>query len=752
MAAFTAAGIVPVGSPAAAAQVAGAGRPVVAKGADGTVTVFVRNSDDTVYRRVRIGGNGEWRDWADTGGAAVGDPAVGHNLDGRQELFARRSDGHLWHQFQSRKGGWSPWQDLDMPTGTTLAGDPVVVADDNTATVPNPDPQGHVTGNTDGRLEVFALGGDGQIWHRAQSAPNGPGWTAWEQLTGMSGTWVGTPAVVVAGDGRIAVLARSQDGHLEQSAQLQPSTPQTPLPSTNWSAWYDLGAGYTGDPVLAAYTTGNGTLLQAFAHHGGQLRTVTQSAPGTAASPTGTWDLNHSKKLGKALHGKPVVAANTDGRLAVFGLNAKNQVIYRSQTDTATPGTNPNGIWEGGWATLDKGKASSVAVLRTGTGTFDAFTVAKASTRLLERGQLAAGIPTSPRGVWLEPTDLAAIGSDNCAAPGSLACLNIDNVDLGLAVDLQDPTDSSSYIVRSAPDPSRQEWALRTDPTSNTGAFSMVNGNGKCIGEKSEFLGPWHLHLADCATGDTSQQWYLEPVTPTTDAAPTSYRIRQVSSGTCLTALKYDYVDAGGAVHNSKQLERIDCQTTDANFHNTWKLGRGAANAPGVLNVALAYAAQKCAADQKTNTCTFVDVTPTSAYQSSAGCVVGTVLYNQSDSKAEYEASVTHETGSEWSVGGSLTIPVKALEVGFDTSHTWIQTTRVEEKTKVEVPPKMFGWVEHAPVVRETIGYWKITLGGRSWTVPGHNLSYAQDGTDNVNSITVAKTASAPPIAAQCKL
>ncbi|WP_329069255.1 hypothetical protein [Streptomyces sp. NBC_01429] len=334
---------------------------------------------------------------------------------------------------------------------------------------------------------------------------------------------------------------------------------------------------------MGATTTSAGTLLQVFGNHSdGRLWTVTQSAPGTAAEPTGTWDVNSTFDLGPALVGLPTAVANADGRLAVFGVNANRRV--------------------------------------------------------------------------------------------------------------------------------------------------------------TEFLGPWHLHMAPCVPGDTTQQWYLDPVTPTTTAGPTAYRIVQVSSGTCLTALDSDPL-----------VERIDCRSTDPNHHNTWLLGRGEAVAPGVLNLALARAAQQCAADPNSNTCTFVDASTPSAYRASQGCVVGSVLFNDGVGDAKYTASWTRTTGSEWSVAGTVEWePSDKITLSFTASHSWIEESSTTESVEVTVAPKQFGWVEYTPVVRETIGYWKIVLGTGTWTVPGHNISVAKPGTNGARDFWIAKSSGVPPTGGHC--
>lgn len=735
------------------AAAATAGTPVTAATADGSVAVFVRHPNGSLHRRVRDADTGEWRNWVNTGGKAVGNPAVAQNLNGRLEVFVRRADNRLWRQRQSAGGGWGTWQDMGTPPNTTVAGRPVVVANNNTFSHPNPDSQGRVRGNTDGRLELFVRGGDGGLWHRAQSAPNGTGWSPWERL---GANRVGNPTAVVTADGRIALFSRTANGHLWHRAQKHPGTQQTPLPADNWSKWQDLGDGYTGDIAVGTNQTTSGTLLQVFGNRSdGRLWTLTQSAPGTSSSPNGTWDTAHMLNLGPALAGPPVVAANSDGRLTLFGVNANHLAAYRSQTESAEPGTNPNGIWEGGWATLGRRQLQSVTARLSSRGGFEVFGAGNGSTTLYQRGQLAAGTPSSPRGVWVRWADLAPIGSGRCAGPGTLHCLNLTNIGLGLAADLEDPAEAHPYIVRSAVDPAnppRQRWSLHAVPDSNGAKFTIVHNNGKCIDEKSEFLGPWHLQLLDCVTGKTAQQWTLEPVTPNTTSDPTAYRIRQVSNpDVCLTALKDDYYDPGGAFHDSRQLERISCETTNPNFHNTWRLGRGTATAPGVLDFALNHAAEQCAADSKNNSCTFVDVTTPSAYQANGGCVVGSVLYNGSTRPADYTAGWARTSGSEWAVAGTLAFNFSDFfSTQFTTSHAWVEQDTFTESVKVTVPRQRFGWVEYAPVVRQAIGHWKITLGGRSWTVPGRSLSVAKNGTNGVNDLRVARTASVPPIKPQC--
>ncbi|MFC4326638.1 hypothetical protein ACFPC0_02070 [Streptomyces andamanensis] len=740
--------------PAAVTAASPAGTPVVTSTADGEAMVFARGTDDTVYRRTHRQEDDSWSDWTSTGGAAAGDPVTARDLDKRPSVFVRRADGHLWIQRQKADGDWTAWGDLGTPPDTSVAGAPAVVANDNTYSSPSPNAKGFVEGNTDGRLELFVRGADSRLWHRVQKAPNGADWSKWEALPG---TWAGSPAAVVAGDGRITVVARKDDGRLRVTAQKEPSTSQTPLPADNWPAWEEIGTGYTGNVSVAVNLRKAGTLLQVFGNRSdGRLWTTTQSAPGTPDRPAGVWATDKSQKIGPAVPGRPVVTTHTDGRLAVFGIDADDHVAYRTQTSSASA-TDPNGIWGGGWRALDDEKAQSVAVYSAPRGKsvgFDVFAVGKGSDTLYQRSRLAAGTRDGSReDVWLDWTDLAPIGSGPCAGPGSLECLTIENADLPHQVlSLENSLKPDTAVTR---DPDRglawQQWSLR--PTDDRfGAVTIVNRlKGKCVDEDDDVLGPYHLQLADCDPARKQQMWFIEPVLP--DGAdkgtqtPSVFRVRnRFDTARCLTALAEDVWP-----HTARKVERIACDTDADNDHNTWRLGSGGATAPGILGIVLKQAAERCAFSPDANKCAFVALQKPSAYRAAEGCVAGRVLYNQSPGRdAEYYITWSHTTGTEFSFGRTVGLSIEFLSTEFSASFSWLQESTTAEQVQVHVPPKQFGWVEIAPVLRETIGYWNITLDGHTWTVPGHNVSYAKDGTNGATTFTVARTSKTPPNSGHC--
>jgi hypothetical protein len=144
--------------------------------------------------------------WASLGGG-VSSIAVGRNLDGRLEVFARGTDSALWHTWQTTpNGGWSGWASL----GGGILATPAIAA------------------NSDGRLEAFVQGTDGALWHNWQTTPNGA-WSGWASLGG----WLANPAVGRNHDGRLEVFGVGSDSavyHIWQNT-----------PSGSWSGWSGMG-------------------------------------------------------------------------------------------------------------------------------------------------------------------------------------------------------------------------------------------------------------------------------------------------------------------------------------------------------------------------------------------------------------------------------------------------------------------------------------------------------------------------------
>jgi acylphosphatase len=196
-----------------------------------------------------------------------------------------------------------------------------------------------VSSNLDGRIEVFAQGTDGALWHIWQKAPNS-GWSSWQSLGG----WITQPTVGQNADGRLEVFARGADGalwHIWQKA-----------PNGDWSGWQSLG-GVVSMPAVGRNKDGR---LEVFAQGtDGALHHIWQ------VKANGTWS-NWSSLGGWITN--PVVANNADGRLEVFVQGGDNALHHIWQTA-------PNNGWSG-WQSLG-GWIRNPSVARNKDGRLEVF-------------------------------------------------------------------------------------------------------------------------------------------------------------------------------------------------------------------------------------------------------------------------------------------------------------------------------------------------------------------------------------------
>jgi hypothetical protein len=87
-----------------------------------------------------------------------------------------------------------------------------------------------------GRLDVFARGGDGALWHKYHDG----GWSEWESLGGSIAPGSG-PAAVSWSFGRIDVFVRGTDNALKHRYY-----------TGSWSAWESLGGVITSSPTVCS--------------------------------------------------------------------------------------------------------------------------------------------------------------------------------------------------------------------------------------------------------------------------------------------------------------------------------------------------------------------------------------------------------------------------------------------------------------------------------------------------------------------
>lgn len=206
--------------------------PVTAgRSGDGRIEVFVIDQDGQLWNIRQSSANGSYTGWNAFGspGVALEDrPGLARSADGRLELFIRGTDGQLYHQWETSVGtfDWSGWDTFgasSTPAGG-LIDHPVV------------------SPGAGGRLELFLTGSDGNIYHAWQTQASN-GWSAWVSEGSAGGGFnnfgAGAPGLGRNGDGRLELFAVASDGNLYHKWQLAAADSGSPYAAL-WSPWAEL--------------------------------------------------------------------------------------------------------------------------------------------------------------------------------------------------------------------------------------------------------------------------------------------------------------------------------------------------------------------------------------------------------------------------------------------------------------------------------------------------------------------------------
>jgi hypothetical protein len=222
----------------------------------------------------------------------------------------------------------------------------------------------HIVNNEDGRLELFARGGDGALTRTCQVAPGGA-WSEWESL-GVPHPEFRSPdgRFTFGGMASVPTVGRNRDGRLEAFAVGTKDAFTADLvhiwqPAANsgpWSGWASLG----GDLKAVAPAVGRNAdgRLEVFAcSRDHALWHIWQTAPNNGWSQ---W-----QKLGGVVLGAPAVVENADGRLEVFVRSSDSNLWHIWQIA-------PNSVWSG-WASLGGPILSNPVVSRNRDGRLEVF-------------------------------------------------------------------------------------------------------------------------------------------------------------------------------------------------------------------------------------------------------------------------------------------------------------------------------------------------------------------------------------------
>ena len=181
------------------------------------------------YVRITVNGNSEGT-WASISEIAVTGSVQSHTI----------TPGPLSHKSQTSPGSnaWSSWGSLG---GTIRSNSDVSLAM-----------------NSDGRLQAFVVGTNNALYYRTQSSPNSNTWSSsWTSLGGGIKA-DSSPAVAINNDGRLQVFVVGTNNQLYYKTQSSPN-------SNTWSSsWTSLGGALrdNSDPVVGKNNDGRLEVFQ----------------------------------------------------------------------------------------------------------------------------------------------------------------------------------------------------------------------------------------------------------------------------------------------------------------------------------------------------------------------------------------------------------------------------------------------------------------------------------------------------------
>jgi hypothetical protein len=270
------------------------------------------NNGGDLLHAWQLAAGGSWSEWEPMlGQNSILSPANGNvvaaarNANGTLVIFIIKPDFGVYYSQQiTPGGGWSSWQRLTNAklaiTGTSLA----------------------IAQNQDGRLELFLVGTGRDILHAWQTSPNGS-WAEWAFLRGQNTTASPHPGTSIA-------AARNSDGFLEVFAlgtNLEVFRCRQLSPGGAWSSWQQMknsniiitgtsiAVGQNQDGRLELFLVGTGQdILQAW-----------------QITPSGTWtEFSFVKNRESTL--SIAVGTNQNGTLEVFNIGTHQEIMHRWQT------------------------------------------------------------------------------------------------------------------------------------------------------------------------------------------------------------------------------------------------------------------------------------------------------------------------------------------------------------------------------------------------------------------------------------
>jgi hypothetical protein len=384
------------GDAAAVIQMYGIMAPTVVRNADGRLEAFLVGSNGQIYHKLQTSPNslpeskpgtvattGWDQNWSSLGSQfnllSGQKPTIVKNTDGSLDVFWV-NDGNLSHAYQTTPNGSWDNESLHESFGEGYLGDPVIhdtdskldafwLNHDESRTLhhawrdtlsnrrfartqvlggPNwsPNRRPVIAQNVDGKLEVFMVSLDNQLYHRWQTTPNDSSqWSNWDPL---GGPFASDPVVARNADGRLEIFkVDANDNQLYHRWQTSPNN------SSQWSNGWDPLGGYwfpRTRPAIARNADGRLELFMVGSDR--RLYHTWQNSPSSSNGWFTSWALIGKPGSSTAnnqwpLSSIPTVAQNADGRLDVFMMGLDG-ILYHTWQNSPSSSNE----WYHQWAPL----------------------------------------------------------------------------------------------------------------------------------------------------------------------------------------------------------------------------------------------------------------------------------------------------------------------------------------------------------------------------------------------------------------
>jgi hypothetical protein len=325
-----------------------ANQVAVAQNSDGRLEIFYVGTNADLYHNWQmkpgVSDPGNWAGETRFSGDSANQVAAAQNSDGRLEIFYVGTNTNLYHNWQIKPGisdpaNWAGETRFSVDSAKQIA----------------------VAQNSDGRLEIFYVGTNNELYHNWQIKPGISDPANWAGETRFPGDSAKQIAVAQNSDGRLEIFYVGTNNDLYHNWQMKPGISD----SANWAG----EARFPGDSAnqIAVAQNSDGRLEIFYVGTNTVLYHNWQTKPGI--SDPANWS-GETRFPGDSAN-QIAVAQNSDGRLEIFYAGTDNDLYHNWQIK---PGISDPANWAG--ETVFPGdSAKQVAVTQNSDGRLEIFYV-----------------------------------------------------------------------------------------------------------------------------------------------------------------------------------------------------------------------------------------------------------------------------------------------------------------------------------------------------------------------------------------